>query len=108
MILLLFQPGSHARELNPHWKNGGTGLPEEEKSVKKSTAGPVAGDGGLSWLRTAYLRFKKQAEEEGKDLEEVVAERWGVSLATILFLSDLDNVRVLDRKYLKLHIEILF
>ncbi|XP_005100539.1 CWF19-like protein 2 [Aplysia californica] len=76
----MFQPGQHTRELNPYWKNGGTGLPEEAPS-KSSTAvvsqGSVAGDGGLSWLRTAYKRFKQQAEDEGRSLEEVVAERYG-------------------------------
>jgi len=73
--------GQHARELNPYWKDGGTGLPEDRKTSEKkkdaSNKGVMIGDGGLTWLKTAYRRFKTQAEEEGRDLEEVVAERWG-------------------------------
>ena len=68
------KPGSHARELNPFWKDGGTGLPEE-KAV--SEAKPKAGDGGKSWLRRAYKRAVEQAAEESRSLEEVAAERWG-------------------------------
>ena len=75
------QPGQHARELNPYWKDGGTGLPSEEQdnlpSSSSSASAPV-GDGGLGWLKKAYQRAKEQAKEENKSLEEVAAERWGV------------------------------
>ena len=54
-------------------------MPQEEAGSKKSTYKSSSGDGGLSWLRAALARFKRQASEEGKDLEEIVAERWGVS-----------------------------
>ncbi|XP_029637300.1 CWF19-like protein 2 [Octopus sinensis] len=57
------------RELNPFWKDGGTGLPEEDK---KETAVPH-----ISWLRKSYKRCQEQAEETGQSLEDVVAERWG-------------------------------
>ncbi|KAM7065262.1 CWF19-like protein 2 [Acridotheres tristis] len=65
------------RELNPYWKDGGTGLPPEknqEASVKKVT---VVEDAGLSWLRKSYQRMKEQAEREKRNLEEIVAERYG-------------------------------
>ncbi|XP_042723198.1 CWF19-like protein 2 [Lagopus leucura] len=65
------------RELNPYWKDGGTGLPPEEDhsaSVKKVT---VIEDAGLSWLRKSYQRMKEQAEREKRDIEEIVAERYG-------------------------------
>ncbi|XP_025955955.1 CWF19-like protein 2 isoform X2 [Dromaius novaehollandiae] len=65
------------RELNPYWKDGGTGLPPEEgeaASVKKVT---VVEDAGLSWLRKSYRRMKEQAEREKRDFEEIVAERYG-------------------------------
>ncbi|XP_039912636.1 CWF19-like protein 2 [Hirundo rustica] len=65
------------RELNPYWKDGGTGLPpekDEEASVKKVT---VVEDAGLSWLRKSYQRMKEQAEREKRNFEEVVAERYG-------------------------------
>ncbi|XP_069971916.1 CWF19-like protein 2 [Penaeus vannamei] len=64
-------PGSHARELNPYFKNGGTGLPEEESQQNAS----VGLDG--AWLRRALQRAKEQAEKENKSLEEVAAQRWG-------------------------------
>ncbi|XP_063609512.1 CWF19-like protein 2 [Penaeus indicus] len=65
------KPGSHARELNPYFKNGGTGLPEEEPQQKVSVGLDAA------WLRRALQRAKEQAEKENKSLEEVAAQRWG-------------------------------
>ncbi|XP_054255025.1 CWF19-like protein 2, partial [Indicator indicator] len=65
------------RELNPYWKDGGTGLPpekDEATSIKKVT---VVEDAGLSWLRKSYQRMKEQAEREKRDFEEIVAERYG-------------------------------
>ncbi|XP_051464783.1 CWF19-like protein 2 isoform X2 [Apus apus] len=65
------------RELNPFWKDGGTGLPpekDEATSVKKVT---VVEDAGLSWLRKSYQRMKEQAEREKRNIEEIVAERYG-------------------------------
>ena len=38
------------------------------------------GDAGLSWVKKAYERAKEQAEEQGRSLEDVVAERFGVGL----------------------------
>lgn len=76
---LLNKPGTHEKELNPYWKDGGTGLPEEKKSTgsKDDTTGSVVGDAGLSWLRKSYQRCVEQAKEEGRPLEELAAERWG-------------------------------
>ncbi|KFQ19992.1 CWF19-like 2, partial [Merops nubicus] len=65
------------RELNPYWKDGGTGLPPEKDetvSVKKVT---VVEDAGLSWLQKSYQRMKEQAEREKRNFEEIVAERYG-------------------------------
>lgn len=36
------------------------------------------GDCGLGWLKKAYQRCERQAEQEGRTLEEVAAERYGV------------------------------
>ncbi|XP_028321192.1 CWF19-like protein 2 [Gouania willdenowi] len=69
------QAGLHKLELNPYWRDGGTGLPPEETvgtAVKK-----VINDGGLSWLRKSYQRMKEQAEREQRSLNDVVAERYG-------------------------------
>ncbi|XP_063161896.1 CWF19-like protein 2 isoform X1 [Candoia aspera] len=63
------------RELNPYWKEGGTGLPPDELSTSvKVTA---VEDGGLSWLKKSHQRMKEQSKREKRDLEEIVAERYG-------------------------------
>ena len=43
---------------------------------KAVATGP--GDGGLSWLKQALRRCEQQVEEEGRSLDEVAAERYGV------------------------------
>ncbi|KAL8573036.1 hypothetical protein ACOMHN_010466 [Nucella lapillus] len=70
----LEQPGQHTRELNPYWKEGGTGLPENRPAQTDSPS--MSGDGGLSWLRKAHERCQQQAKEEGRSLEDVAAERY--------------------------------
>ncbi|KAJ9599751.1 hypothetical protein L9F63_026401 [Diploptera punctata] len=65
-------------ELNPYWKDGDTGLPEEKDTRNQPTLSEKAvGDYGVDWLRRALKRAKEQAVEEGKSLEAVAAERWG-------------------------------
>ncbi|XP_058490698.1 CWF19-like protein 2 [Solea solea] len=71
------QAGLHKLELNPYWKNGGTGLPPEEKASTAVNKGPVVNDGGLGWLRKSYQRMKEQAERQQRSLNDVVAERYG-------------------------------
>ncbi|XP_067322652.1 CWF19-like protein 2 [Anolis sagrei] len=63
------------RELNPYWKDGGTGLPPQEVTSSTKVAGVE--DGGLGWLRKSYQRMKEQSEREQRDLDEIVAERYG-------------------------------
>ncbi|KAL3879004.1 hypothetical protein ACJMK2_031326 [Sinanodonta woodiana] len=76
---ILDQPGMHSRELNPYWKEGGTGLPQANKEQIRSVDSklPRPGDGGISWLKKAYQRCEEKAKEEGRSLEDVAAERWG-------------------------------
>ncbi|KAM9801435.1 CWF19-like protein 2 [Neosynchiropus ocellatus] len=72
------QAGLHKLELNPYWKDGGSGLPPEQQAgtaVKKAST--VVNDGGLSWLRKSYQRMKEQAEREQRSLNDIVAERYG-------------------------------
>ncbi|KAM3875265.1 CWF19-like protein 2 [Diretmus argenteus] len=69
------QAGLHKLELNPYWKDGGSGLPPEEKDAVKK--GAVVDDGGLSWLRKSYQRMREQAEREQRSLNDVVAQRYG-------------------------------
>lgn len=70
--------GQHVNELNPYWKDGGTGLPEENVAPKTKPSQTI-GDGGLSYLRKAFIRAKEQAAESGRSLEDIISERWGVS-----------------------------
>ncbi|XP_074160456.1 CWF19-like protein 2 isoform X1 [Sminthopsis crassicaudata] len=63
------------RELNPYWKDGGTGLPPED--TNPSPVAKVVEDGGLSWLKKSYQRMKEQAEKQNRNFEDVVAERYG-------------------------------
>jgi len=70
--------GQHRNELNPYWKDGGSGIP---KGIPEKGPGTQrdrkVGDAGLSWVKKAYERAKEQAEEQGRSLEDVVAERFG-------------------------------
>ncbi|XP_076931765.1 uncharacterized protein LOC143597028 [Bidens hawaiensis] len=66
------------RELNPYFKNDGSGFPEEEKEGESNLVSKsVVGDGGASWRLKALKRAQEQAAREGKNLDEVVGERWG-------------------------------
>ncbi|KAK3869139.1 hypothetical protein Pcinc_025533 [Petrolisthes cinctipes] len=72
------KPGSHARELNPFFKDGGSGLPEEKR--ERSEPGTGAGPSPIvdaAWLRKAMRRAQEQAQQEGRPLAEIVAVRWG-------------------------------
>jgi len=55
----------------------GVSLPESSEPVAELPSSVT--DGGLYWLRKSYQRAKEQAREEGRSLEEVAVERWGVS-----------------------------
>jgi hypothetical protein len=77
-IINNFQPGQNERELNPHWKDGGKGLPEEEKSSDLQLPSKSVGDQGSGWLRKALQRIYEQSDETGEDPEDIAAERWGV------------------------------
>jgi hypothetical protein len=76
--------GQTDRELNPYWRDGGTGLPQEKKAEglgnRKSRTLPVksVGDHGVDWLQRALKHTNEQAANEGRSVEEVAAERWGV------------------------------
>ncbi|XP_059123244.1 CWF19-like protein 2 [Peromyscus eremicus] len=64
------------RELNPYWKDGGTGLPSENCIPAVTKASGVE-DGGLSWLRKSYQRMKEQAQKENRNFEDIVVEKYG-------------------------------
>ncbi|XP_068232096.1 CWF19-like protein 2 [Palaemon carinicauda] len=69
------KPGSHALELNPYYKNGGCGLPEEDQKINTQSSPVVGLD--AAWLRKALKRAKEQALTENKTLEEIATQRWG-------------------------------
>uniref|UniRef100_A0A4W5KR67 CWF19 like cell cycle control factor 2 n=1 Tax=Hucho hucho TaxID=62062 RepID=A0A4W5KR67_9TELE len=71
------QAGLHKLELNPFWKDGGSGLPPEEKASNVVRKAATVDDGGLGWLRRSYQRMREQAEREQRSLEVIVAERYG-------------------------------
>uniref|UniRef100_A0A1B6LZF2 CWF19-like protein 2 n=1 Tax=Graphocephala atropunctata TaxID=36148 RepID=A0A1B6LZF2_9HEMI len=76
---MLDRLGKTDRELNPYWKDGGSGLPSEQPVTAEGLrqAAVTVGDQGVAWLRKALQRAKEQAAEQRRSLEEVVAERWG-------------------------------
>ncbi len=60
------------RELNPSLRRQPTTI-EHSKSTK-------VGDAGLEWHRRAFERCKQQSKEEQRPLNEIVSQRYGVSL----------------------------
>ncbi|XP_062329496.1 CWF19-like protein 2 [Osmerus eperlanus] len=74
---LVEQAGLHKLELNPFWKDGGSGLPTEANTNTAVQKAAVVDDGGLSWLRKSYQRMKEQADREQRSLDAVVSERYG-------------------------------
>lgn len=64
----------HQREANPYWKDGGEGVPSENKEANKPKG---IGDQGAGWRYKAFLRAKEKAEEEGLDVVSVLKERFG-------------------------------
>lgn len=52
------------------------GLPEEEPKAVSAAPQTMGLDAG--WLHRALQRAREQAKTEGRTLEEVAAERWGV------------------------------
>lgn len=72
--ILLNKQGQSDRELNPYWKNGGDGLPWNNAGKPDN---PKILD--ANWLKKSLRRAEEQALRDGKRLEEVAAERWGVS-----------------------------
>ncbi|XP_021749566.1 CWF19-like protein 2 [Chenopodium quinoa] len=74
-------PKKNPRELNPYLRDNGSGYPGDEDQTKSSSdqllSSSVVGDGGASWRMKALKRAQEQATREGRNVKEVVQERWG-------------------------------
>jgi len=69
-----------ALELNPYFKNGGSGVPTDENGeVKNEPKKPkyTIGDAGSKWRMMKLRRVYEMAEEEGKPVEEIALMRYG-------------------------------
>jgi hypothetical protein len=68
-----------SREINAHFKAGLhiDQYPEQAKPTYKF------GDAGSKWRMTKLRRTMEQAEDEGRPLEEVALEKYGVNLGGI-------------------------
>lgn len=93
---IMAKPGQSSKELNPYWKNGGSGLPQED-TVKESTEKIM----DPNWLKKSLHRAKEQAAREGRSLEEVAAERWGSLEAIQSMIIKAENVSKKDKYKLK-------
>ncbi|CAO2841070.1 unnamed protein product [Amaranthus hypochondriacus] len=69
------------RELNPYLRDNGSGYPEDANETKGNSeqllSSSLVGDGGASWRLKALKRAQEQAAREGRNINEVVQERWG-------------------------------
>lgn len=67
---MLEKPGQHPKELNPYWKDGGSGLPSDssESSTKIE---------GRSWIRRSYKRALEQAKQKNIPFKEIAEKQWG-------------------------------
>ncbi|XP_071951636.1 CWF19-like protein 2 [Antedon mediterranea] len=75
---VLDNPGQCKNELNPFWKNGGSGLPEENPNKTSTTNVPKKSrDGGVWWLKQSYKRAVEQSDDSGKAVDDILAERFG-------------------------------
>jgi len=64
-------PGQHPKELNPYWKENGTGLP----SI--SGSGGRRKTEGRSWILRSYKRALEQAKEKKVPFEQIAEKQWG-------------------------------
>lgn len=80
MVYLLLQthercldkPGQNPKELNPYWKNGGSGLPSEDK-----TDTVQSNFEGHSWILRSYKRALEQAKQKNVSFKEIAEKQWG-------------------------------
>lgn len=66
--LSMTKPGQSSLELNPYWKDGGTGLPPEEKPAKSRFLRP--GDDSPPPSRTYFSKPRSQSSSSTESTEE--------------------------------------
>eukprot|EP00051_Salpingoeca_urceolata_P018733 m.265895 g.265895 ORF g.265895 m.265895 type:complete len:811 (-) comp19267_c0_seq1:1484-3916(-) len=61
--------GQHSRELNPFWKDGGSGLPPERSpgsDAQGSKGSPASG----GWKQRAFGKLRESAKRKGRDIDD--------------------------------------
>nr|XP_039256912.1 CWF19-like protein 2 [Styela clava] len=89
--------GQHPKELNPYWKEGGEGLPPEKmEKLSKNTSNKISKD----WLLKSLKRMNEQAEEQGRTVQSIAAERYGswAEFQNLLREAEPQNKREKDRQ----------
>lgn len=69
---MLDKAGQHPKELNPYWKENGTGLPSATPSL-----GGQRKSEGRSWILRSYKRALEQAKEKNVPFERIAEKQWG-------------------------------
>lgn len=64
------KPGQHHKELNPYWKDGGSGLPDVPTQTRTNME-------GRSWILRSYKRALEKVGKDGKTFEEIAQKQWG-------------------------------
>ncbi|KAG5448917.1 CWF19-like protein 2 [Clonorchis sinensis] len=70
------QASQSITELNPHWRDGGKGLPENVTEKAKLVPKSILTKDNEAWLFKSYKRCLDQARDEGIDVEELLLQRW--------------------------------
>ena len=65
--------GQHPKELNPYWKDGGSGLPTAENN----STHPQSKLEGRGWILRSYKRALEQAEQKKVPFKEIAEKQWG-------------------------------
>ncbi|CAF0737069.1 unnamed protein product [Adineta steineri] len=71
------------RELNPNLRSQPQGTHDSRRNK--------VGDAGVEWHRRAYERFKEQAKEQNRPLNEIVSERYGSMEKLMSLINDADD-----------------
>ncbi|KAK9112934.1 hypothetical protein Scep_020453 [Stephania cephalantha] len=89
------------KELNPYFKDNGSGYPEEGGEIKVGDnqlfSSSIVGDGGASWRLKALKRAQEQAAREGQKLEEIWVVILVIFFVTIYCIAN--NVSIVEERW---------